>query len=222
MPKSTTLQGNKLTLTIGGVDYYADLTTAQIENEDADTDVVTFADAATGGGRQYFFTISAIQSLDPQSFWRMVWNNTGNTVAYRYAPFQNATPSDSQPHFTGQLILGDPGTIGGDADSSASSAYTADFRCDVIGKPTLDNGSNGTPNAVAATPSGAAVGSPVIVSGSRFNGTTGVKFGTTVAKFVLISDGTISTVVPAGITGATTIVVTNASGAGTALAYTAA
>lgn len=69
---STRIKGAALTLKIGtpAVEYMADVTACTLENEESSGGVTTFEDAQTGGRRQYYFNISAIQSTDPTSLWR--------------------------------------------------------------------------------------------------------------------------------------------------------
>ncbi len=80
------------------------------------------------------------------------------------------------------------------------------------------------PVIVSATPSGAATGAQVTITGSGFTGTvptSGVKFGATNAtSWVVLSDSVIVAIVPTGSAGAANIVVTNATGASTAFSYT--
>jgi hypothetical protein len=82
------------------------------------------------------------------------------------------------------------------------------------------------PVITSATPAGAAAGAQIQLIGQGFAGTvatTGVKIGgVNATSWIVISDNTIVFVVPAGTAGATTIVVTNATGASNALAYTRA
>lgn len=79
------------------------------------------------------------------------------------------------------------------------------------------------PVIATATPSGAAVGTLVRITGAGFVGTvstTGVKFGATNATtWDVVSDSLIEAVVPAGSAGAANIVVTNAAGASAAFTY---
>lgn len=62
---SARIKGTGLVLEIDGVDYYADCVSAVLENEEAAAAVTTFADAAAGGARQFYFAIEAIQSRTP-------------------------------------------------------------------------------------------------------------------------------------------------------------
>ena len=80
------------------------------------------------------------------------------------------------------------------------------------------------PQLVSATPSAAAQGTLVTITGAYFTsvtGATGVKFGATNAtNYSIVSDAVIVATVPAGSAGAANITVTNATGASAALAYT--
>lgn len=76
----------------------------------------------------------------------------------------------------------------------------------------------------SATPSGVAAAGQVQISGNGFTGTvvtTGVKFGgVNATSWIVVSDSLIVAVMPAGSAGSAPIIVTNAAGASTALAYT--
>lgn len=138
---STRIKGNRLGLTFGspGENYWADATSVVLDNEDNETGVTTFEDAATdGGARQSFFTISAIQSTATGSFWRYLWENTGEVVAYTYAPHGNEDPTEDQPHFIGTCKIGPKPSIGGEA--SRTDEFTFEVRLDVETGPTMDTG----------------------------------------------------------------------------------
>jgi len=139
MAGSTRILGTKLALTLGspGINYWADIKSYVLDNEEADSDVVTFADASGGGARKYKLTGSAIQSTDAAGLWRYVWSNSGVEVPFTLAPHGNVTPSAAQPHFLGTVKIGAKPAIGGEA---GNSAYTFDFEWDVVGVPTMNVG----------------------------------------------------------------------------------
>lgn len=141
---SPRIKGNKLpVLTLGspGAEYAADIISYSIDNEEADSDVITFEDAASGGSRQYYLRGSAIQSTETASFWRYVWENSGDTdVPYTIAPHGNQEPSEDQPHFTGTLTIGPKPTLGGEASTSSSSAFQFEFEFEIDGTPVMDIG----------------------------------------------------------------------------------
>jgi hypothetical protein len=102
---------------------------------------------------------------------------------------------------------------------------TATFKGDgVLEQITNPYASTSVPTISAATPSGAVAGGQVQITGAGFIGTiasTGVKFGAVSAtSWIVISDSLIVAVMPAGSSGSAAVVVTNASGASSALPYT--
>lgn len=137
---STRIRGTKLALTLGspGTDYWADITSYSLANDEAEADVTTFEDAQAGGSRQFILSGSAVQSTDAASFWKYVWENTGESVAFTLAPHGNETATTAQPHFIGTVTIGPKPTLGGDA---GPGAFTFDFEWDVDGEPVLDDGS---------------------------------------------------------------------------------
>lgn len=78
------------------------------------------------------------------------------------------------------------------------------------------------PTITSVLPSGETVGEMVVITGQFFTGTTGITMdGETVVEYEIISDSTIAMTIPASVTGAADVVVTNATGASDAYAYTA-
>lgn len=138
---SPRIKGNtKPLLTIGtpGSDHAADLLSYRIENEAADSDAVTFEDAAKGEGRQFYLRGSAIQSLATASFWRYVWDNSGKVaIPYTLAPHGNAVASTTHPHLVGTMKVGPKPTIGGEASTDPNSAFQFDYEFIIDGEPTL-------------------------------------------------------------------------------------
>lgn len=215
---STRIKGNALSLTFGGTEYMADVTSLTMTNDDQDGGLVTFADAAGVAGRQYSFKGTAIQSLTTSSFWRYAWANTGNTVAYRYAPAGNAVASADQPHFVGTVTIGTRPDIGGDAGASTEQSF--DFQWDIVGLPTLDAGTDGIPVISEISPTGQSAGDQVVISGTRLSAATDVKFGTTSAtNIIIVSDTTLAAIVPTG-TGVKAVTVVNPAGTSAAVNYT--
>lgn len=194
---SIRIKGNKLALSFGGVDVWADVTAVTLENTDKDGGLTTFEDASGTPGRQYLIKGTAIQSLQTSSFWRYAWANSGQTVAFRYAPKGNATASADEPHFLGQVKIGPRPTVGGEA--GASNEFSFDFEWQVEGDPTMDEGTDGIPVISSITPQGQEAGEQVVITGTRMSGATAVKFGTTpVDNLIVVSDTTLAAIVPAG------------------------
>ena len=138
MATSTLIKGRYAILTLklaagAAVPFQDDSTSIVLDNEEGDTDVQTFFDAQAGGGRQWFFTISAVQSLAAGSLHAFLWANAGAAVTYDYGPAGNAAASVAQPHFTGTAVLPSKPRIGGDA--GAKTTYTFDIRIDCDAEP---------------------------------------------------------------------------------------
>lgn len=140
MSGSTRIKGVALSLLFGSpaVEYKADVTAVTLSNEEADSDVTTFADAAEGGARDFFLNITGIQSTDADSLWSYCWDNSGEEVGFTYAPHGNKTPTASQPHFTGNVKIGPKPEIGGEAGTS--NTFTFETQWSVVGTPVKDDG----------------------------------------------------------------------------------
>jgi len=138
MATSTRIKANALTLSIAAVDYAGDFSSVVMQSEDASGDVTTFYDASIGGRRDWYFTVSGVQSTATASFWRAMWSGAGTEVAFIYAPHGNATASSTQPHFTGTVRLPPQGALmlGGDASPDGTFAFDG-VRMDIVGDVTL-------------------------------------------------------------------------------------
>lgn len=216
---STRIKGTALALSFGGVDYWADVTAVTLENEEADSPTLTFADAAGNPERKYLIKGSAIQSLQTSSFWRYAWANAGAAVAFRYAPKGNATASADEPHFLGTVKIGPRPTVGGEA---GSGDFTFDFEWEVEGTPTLDDGTDGVATISTITPVGQSAGDQLVISGTRLSNATDVKFGSTSAtSLIVVSDTTLAVVIPTG-TGVKAVTVVNPAGTSAPVNYTVA
>lgn len=135
---STRIKGNALKLTISGTDYWADLSSVTLQSEDASADANTFYDASLGGRRDWFFTVSGVQSTATASFWRAMWSAAGTEVAFVYNPHGAASPSTTQPNFTGTVRIPAQGAfqIGGDASTDGTFSFDG-VRMDIVGDVTL-------------------------------------------------------------------------------------
>lgn len=130
---ATKTKGKNLSLTIASLEVNAEGTSVVLDNEEADTDAITFADLASGTPLQWFFTIEAIADYSATSFWRKLWDNAGSTVAYVLKPYGNTTASTTQPHFTGNATILAKPPVGG----AANETFTFEARLDCTATPTL-------------------------------------------------------------------------------------
>lgn len=224
MAGSTRIKGNKLGLTVGATNFWCDASSVVLDNEESDSDVTTFCDAAEGGARTWFFTITAIQSTQAGSFWRYLWANSGNEVSFVYAPHGNTTATEDQPHFTGTLKVGPKPSVGGEAGTNTT--FTFETRLDVIGEPSMVPAIPVTPAITTIEPSTVAVagGTLVKITGSGFLGVTGaasVKFGTVNATSYVVDDNnTIYATAPAQAAGSKNVTVINTGGTSNVQAVT--
>lgn len=138
---SPRIKGNALSLKFGSPDkdYWCDVTAVTLTNEEGDSALTTFCDAAAGGKRQFFLNITGVQSTDPDSLWRYIWDHVGETVGYTYAPHGNAEASVAQPHFIGTVTIGPRPEIGGEA--GIDTEYSFETQWKVVGTPVLEDGS---------------------------------------------------------------------------------
>lgn len=134
---STRLTGSALSLTFDGVDYWADITKVQLTNVSVGEPLRDWHGRVVHDPRRYLITGAAVQSMQPTSFWRYVWENTGAVISFRYAPLGNHEPSEVSPHFVGQVRIGPPPTLGGDA---GLGEYEFEFEWEVINTPATDDG----------------------------------------------------------------------------------
>lgn len=127
-----------LKLEIDSVEFSAELTNARLSPTDADSDTVTFADAAAGGSKDWHLQGTAVQDAATGSLWSKVFDESGTEVPYTFIPYGNAVASAAQPHFTGTVTIGAPDGdfLGGDANASATAKFTFDIDWVCTGKPT--------------------------------------------------------------------------------------
>jgi hypothetical protein len=123
---------------VGGTDYSAEVSNARIVPAERDSDFVTFADAASGGARDYTFQGTVVQDSASGTFWKKMWVSAGSTVTVLLKPHGNTTASTSQPHYSGDAVIAEPDGdfIGGEANKSTSARHTVDFSWQYTAKPT--------------------------------------------------------------------------------------
>lgn len=159
-------------------------------------------------------TLNTAQDLSTGSLTRYLLANQGQTKACVFTPVGGGAAVSAS-------VLIVPGALGGTADGNLAQASV---QLPVLGTPTIAANPSTAPTLVSALPSGASVGQLVTIRGAGFTGTvavTGVKFNAVNAtSWSVADDNTIVAVMPAGTAGSAPIIVTNAIGASTALAYT--
>ena len=147
------MKGKTLFIEIGSEKFECDLTSFVLEKTsppDTGTDgVITFCDASnSAGGNIWVATLEGIQSTDTsagtagQSLHTLIWDTAaagGGDLAFVFAPFNNATATAEQPHFTGTLVIesGAYPTVGGSAgDNSFTWTGTYVVKGDTVTRKT--------------------------------------------------------------------------------------
>ena len=128
----------KLTLSIDSDEVAPEVSTVEIRSAESDSDFVSFADAAAGGGRTYTLALTMTQDAAAGSLWSRVWSELGTTVDIVARPYGNATPTATEPHFEGSVIISEPdgALLGGEADASPSNRFTVEVEWEFVAKPT--------------------------------------------------------------------------------------
>lgn len=124
------LTGRTLVISVGGTDYTSQVFDARVVSDDADTDEITYAEAAAGGGRKYTLEIKLLQDMAASTLWDKIWTASGTDVAVLYKPYGNTTASAAQPHYTMTANVREPnGTLIG-IEANASPLVRATVECE--------------------------------------------------------------------------------------------
>lgn len=128
----------KLTLTIDGEEVAPQVSRAIITSAATDSDFVSFADAAAGGGRDYKLALTFVQDAEDGSLWDLVWSAAGTDVPVIVRPYGNAAASVTEPHFSGTVTIVEPegDLLGGEANASPSARFVTETEWQFIAKPT--------------------------------------------------------------------------------------
>jgi len=201
------------TLSIAADDYTAAVTQVEFAPSTATSTVRTIDGVAhkDQSTAEWSCTVGFVQDLAAGGLLRYLLDHDGESKAVTFTPKSGGPSIDA-------TITVSPGRIGGTAGADLSTATVTL----ASSKPVFSDVAAAVAVISDASPSGAAVGDQVILSGYNFTGATDVDFDAVEADFVIVDSHTIVTVIPATITGATDITVTNAAGASSAYAYTAA
>lgn len=128
----------KLTLTIDTDEVAPAVSTAAIRSAETDSDFVSFADAAAGGGRDYTLALTFVQDAAADSLWDKVWTAAGTDVPVLVRPYGNTVATATQPHFSGTVTIKEPDgdLLGGEANASTTARFTVEVEWPFTGKPT--------------------------------------------------------------------------------------
>lgn len=125
--------GKNLSLMFDGTEEFsAEGTSVTLDNEEAEGDTVTFEELGAGSARTWFFTVNAIADYGTDSFWTLLWDNSGQDIAYLFKPYGNTTASPTEPHFSGTCTVLAKPPIGG----TAGETWAFEARLDCTAEPT--------------------------------------------------------------------------------------
>lgn len=126
-----------LTLTVDGTDVTAQVSTCLIKSGETDSDFVSFADAAAGGGREYTLELTFVQDPATGTLWDQVWSHAGEEIPVVVKPYGNATATAGQPHWSATAIVSEPDgdLLGGEADASPSNRFVTEVEWKLTAKP---------------------------------------------------------------------------------------
>lgn len=129
----------KLKFKIASTDYTDSVSEVRITTEESDSDFVSFAEAAAGGARQYRLALTLKQDTAAASLWYYAWGSAGTEVACEVWPNGGTVASVTTPKFTMTAVVMEPDGdfIGGEANKSTTSYFTAEFVWDLVAKPVL-------------------------------------------------------------------------------------
>lgn len=127
-----------IALEVDDLDRSDEVAKAEITSGPAESDFLSFAEARSGGGRDYALAMTIAQDHASDTLWDLIWTGAGTTVAGVYAPYGNAVASTSQPHYGFTATVSEPdGTLlGGEANSSTTAVATVEVVWPLTGKPT--------------------------------------------------------------------------------------
>ncbi len=103
MAASTRISAKNIIFKIASTDYACDANLVELTISDAAGDVRTFCEVQAG--QEWKLQLDGITSLDSASLYQLLWANYGTEVAFTVAPAGNATPSSTEPHYTGTVIF---------------------------------------------------------------------------------------------------------------------
>lgn len=105
MAASTRLVARNIKFTVDGDEFACDANKITLTPEDAPGGVRTFCETNTE--KQWKMAVDGIVSLASTSLYQTLFTLQGTQVDFVLAPAGNASPSTSQPHYTGSVIIDD-------------------------------------------------------------------------------------------------------------------
>lgn len=137
MASATAVNKRSMKVYVNAVDVSDQFSTAKFTSAETDSDFVTFADAAAGGGRDYAFEGTMAQDAATGSVWYLMSASGGSSVVVLLKPYGNSAASPTQPHYSATAVISEPDGdyLGGDADASTTAVQTTDIVWSLTAKP---------------------------------------------------------------------------------------
>lgn len=125
-------------LDVEAVDRSGEISKSVITAGAKGADFTTFTEARSGGGREYALSMTIAQDHASGTLWDLIWTGSGTEVEGTYAPYGNATPSVSQPHYDFTAVVAEPDGdfLGAEANSSTTAVATVAVVWKLTGRPT--------------------------------------------------------------------------------------
>lgn len=126
-----------ISLKIGGTDRSDEIDKSFVTSGKGDAGFLTFLAARSGGNRDYVLEMTIAQDHASGTLWDLCWTGAGTEVAGVYAPYGNAVPSVTQPHYSFTAIVSEPdGTfLGAEAKEETTAVATIDVKWPLKAKP---------------------------------------------------------------------------------------
>ncbi|NGN92647.1 hypothetical protein G5C66_07840 [Nocardioides sp. KC13] len=126
-----------IALDIETVDRSNEVSVAKITSGAADSDFMSFAEARSGGSREYVLAMTIAQDHASATLWDLIWTGVGTEVDGVYAPYGNDLPSVSQPHYGFVAVVAEPDGdfLGAEATDSTTAVATIEVEWKLTGKP---------------------------------------------------------------------------------------
>ena len=133
----TALGTRLLTLDLGGSDYTAQVSNCRITSGAAETDFISFLDAANGGAREYKLAFTAVQDPAVDTLWDKVFSTPGTVVAGVVMPNGGNAPTPETPAFEFNATITEPDgdLLGGEANASQTARFTFECEWSLTAKP---------------------------------------------------------------------------------------
>lgn len=124
------------------VDYSAAVSKVVVLAGESEADFTSFADAATGGAREYKLSLTLVQDTAAASLWYLIWSAPGTDVPVEVWPYGrpgSGTPTTAQPKLSGTVTITEPDgeLLGGEADKSTTAVMLTEVEWTFLAKPTL-------------------------------------------------------------------------------------